>query len=68
MQTPTQGYYQQGYYQQASYQRTTRRGVSPYEAPGYGAFAMQTPRRSVRGARGGSYAIAPMTAERHTVF
>jgi soluble lytic murein transglycosylase-like protein len=58
----------QGYDQQVSYQRPTRRGVSPYAAPGYAEFAMQTPRRGVRGARGGIYAIAPMTADRHTVF
>ena len=63
MQTPTQGYYQQ-----ASYQRATRRGVSPYMTPGYASFAMQTPTRRVRAARGGSYAVAPMTTDRHTVF
>jgi soluble lytic murein transglycosylase-like protein len=68
MQTPTGGYYQQASYQQASYQQRARRGVSPYATPGYATFAMQTPRRSARAARGGTYAIAPMTADRHTVF
>jgi soluble lytic murein transglycosylase-like protein len=64
MQTPTQGYYQQ-----ASYQRTTRRGMSSYyETQASASFAMQTPTRRVRAGRGSSYAIAPMTADRHTVF
>jgi soluble lytic murein transglycosylase-like protein len=63
MQTSTQSYYQQGYYQSA-----TRRGVSPYEAQASASFAVQTPGRGVRAGRGGSYAIAPMTADRHTVF
>jgi soluble lytic murein transglycosylase-like protein len=54
-----------GYYVQAR-----RRGVSSYEAPGYASVAMQTPTRGVRAGRGGdgSYAIAPMTADRHAVF
>ena len=58
MQTPTPGYDRQA----------QRRGASPYEARGYASFAMQTPRRGVRTGRGGSYAIAPMTADRHVVF
>jgi soluble lytic murein transglycosylase-like protein len=68
MQTSTQGYYQQGYYQQGYYQPATRRGVSPYEAQASASFAVQTPGRGVRAGRGGSYAIAPMMADRHTVF
>ncbi|MBX9846620.1 MAG: lytic transglycosylase domain-containing protein [Xanthobacteraceae bacterium] len=63
LQTPTGGYDQQ-----VSYQRATRRGVSSYQAPGYATFAMQTPRRGVLSARGNSYAVAPMTADRHAVF
>ena len=56
--------YARGYYAQGK-----RRGVSPYEAPGgYASFAMQTPKRSARAGRGGSYAVAPMTADRHAVF
>jgi soluble lytic murein transglycosylase-like protein len=69
MQTPTGGYYQQASYQQASYQPRTRRSASRYyETQASASFAMQTPTRRVRAGRGGSYAIAPMTAERHTVF
>ena len=58
MQTPTP----------VSYRQAQRRAVSPYQAPGYASYAMQTPRRSARAARGGSYAVAPVTADRHTVF
>jgi soluble lytic murein transglycosylase-like protein len=57
-QTPTQGYSR----------RAQRQVASSYEAPAYASYAMQTPRRSARAARGGSYAIAPMTADRHAVF
>ena len=55
--------YARGYYAQAK-----RRGMSPYDAPGTATFAMQTPTRAVRAGRGGSYAIAPMTTDRHAVF
>jgi soluble lytic murein transglycosylase-like protein len=58
MQTPTQGYSR----------RAQRQVASSYAAPAYASYAMQTPRRSARAARGGSYAIAPMTADRHAVF
>jgi soluble lytic murein transglycosylase-like protein len=58
MQTPAQGYSR----------RAQRQVASSYAAPAYASYAMQTPRRSARAARGGSYAIAPMTADRHAVF
>jgi len=64
--------YARGYYAQAK-----RRGVSPYEAPGSMAFAMQpsstafatrTSTRGVRAGRMGFEATARVVADRHTVF
>jgi soluble lytic murein transglycosylase-like protein len=66
--------YARGYYHQAK-----RRGMSPYEAPGSEAFAMQAwsapawtaeqpPARRVRGRRMGFEASAGMRADRYTPF
>ena len=51
--------YARGYYHQAK-----RRNLSPYEAPGSAAFAMQTSPQGVRAGRGDF----ETTAARHTVF
>jgi soluble lytic murein transglycosylase-like protein len=57
--------YARGYYHQ-----TKRRDLSPYEAPGAEAFAMQThpSPRGARVTRMDFYATGRMTADRHTVF
>ena len=55
--------YARGYYHQAK-----RQGLSPYEAPGSAAFAMQVPLREVRTGRRNIGATVWMTADRHAVF
>src|SRR3954449_2719946 len=51
--------YARGYYHQAK-----RQNLSPYEAPGSAAFAMQTPLQGLRAGRRGF----EMTVDRHAVF
>ena len=52
--------YARGYYQQAK-----RQNLSPYEAPGSAAFAMQMAPQSVRAGRRD---VVMVTADRHAVF
>ena len=73
------GNYARGYYARGGSRLATRRGVTPYEAPGTAAFAMQQPgattlvmQTRTRGARAarasGTAVITPITADRHAVF
>jgi soluble lytic murein transglycosylase-like protein len=55
--------YARGYYHQAK-----RRGLSPYEAPGAAAFAMQPSARGFRIGQINSDANGRMMADRHMVF
>jgi soluble lytic murein transglycosylase-like protein len=55
--------YARGYYHQAR-----RRGLSPYEAPGVAAFAMQPSARGIRIGQMNSDASGRMMADRHMAF
>jgi soluble lytic murein transglycosylase-like protein len=55
--------YARGYYHQA-----TRRGLSPYEAPGAAAFAMEPSARDIRIGQMNSDASGRMMADRHMAF
>jgi soluble lytic murein transglycosylase-like protein len=56
--------YARGYYHQAK-----ERGLSPYEAPGSNAFAMQTSERDIRAGRRMDFDTAvPVMPDRHAVF
>ena len=55
--------YARGYYHQA-----TRRGLSPYEAPGAAAFAMPPSARGIRIGQMNSDASGRMMADRHMAF
>ena len=55
--------YARGYYRQAS-----RQGLSPYEAPGAAAFAMQPPTRGIRIGQMNSDASGRIIADRHMAY
>jgi len=55
--------YARGYYRQA-----TRQGLSPYEAPGAAAFAMQPSARGIRVGQMNPDASVRVMADRHMVF
>ena len=55
--------YARGYYHQAR-----RRDLSPYEAPGLAAFAMQPSARGIRIGQMNSDASGRMMADRHMAF
>jgi soluble lytic murein transglycosylase-like protein len=55
--------YARGYYRQA-----TRQGLSPYEAPGAAAFAMQSSAQGIRIGQMNSDASGRMMVDRHAVF